>query len=731
MQGDNVFPIHPLTLALAWVSRGVPAFPVEILEEDGRLQKRPLTPHGHHDASLDPDVVRDMFVQHFARRGGELAVGLLPGAGHLIVLDPDVKSDDRDGVRFADSLGIPNGWLVLTPSGGQHRYFAKPDPLARYSNTVPESWNGFIDIRVDHGWVVAPGTVTKWGAWRAVDPWPASGPPRAPQAVLDALTYASGQTGPSGTPAGRLTPERRTVVPAHTLAVLDWLVANHGAHNPLLITRDSDTNYVAVTRPGKRVGISATIGFADTGALHLYSSSWQIAGARQGETSYPIGRDTDTLGARPRAVQRGIFVKGPFRVEAMAKDIADEIPIARDDTDGSLWCYEGGVWQPITAGHNVVLTAMAHRLGDRYRPAHRLATVEFLKGVSPVIQPSVPNPRYLNVQNGMLDWRTGELFGHSPDYHSVNQLVPRWRPSAKCSQFDRWIAEVLPVDLVGDWLDEMLGYLVLSGNPLQKAILLLGRGRNGKGTFIRAIQALLGPSNFSSVALHDLVSNKFRAAAMYGKLANICGDLDGNRLESTAMFKMVTGGDAISAERKFGDAFTFTPTAVPLFSANAVFGTPDTSDGYMSRWIIVPFPNTFSVPDPTLESRIQAEAELEGVLVRAVRGLRRLMLRGSFDVPESVEAAKNQFARESDPIRSFLEDCTLREPMANVSRAEIWTLYTVWAKESGHSALARTKFYARLEEAGLRPKRIGNERMFGGVRAMMRVQHGSLEPIYT
>jgi len=141
----------------------------------------------------------------------------------------------------------------------------------------------------------------------------------------------------------------------------------------------------------------------------------------------------------------------------MARDILQEIPISRDDTDGSLWCYERGVWQPITAGHNVVLTAMAHRLGDRYRPAHRLATVEFLKGVADIISPSVPNPKFINVPNGMLDWQTGEMFGHSPDYHSVNQLAVEWHPGAACPQFDKWIAEVLPDDLIGEWLDELLG----------------------------------------------------------------------------------------------------------------------------------------------------------------------------------------------------------------------------------------------------------------------------------
>ena len=78
---------------------------------------------------------------------------------------------------------------------------------------------------------------------------------------------------------------------------------------------------------------------------------------------------------------------------------------------------------------------------------------------------------------------------------------------------------------------------------------------------LRLVTALLGLENCSAVTLHDLVSNRFRAAELYGRLANIAGDLDGGWLTSTAMFKMVTGGDTIGAERKFGQPFSFTPAA--------------------------------------------------------------------------------------------------------------------------------------------------------------------------
>ena len=99
---------------------------------------------------------------------------------------------------------------------------------------------------------------------------------------------------------------------------------------------------------------------------------------------------------------------------------------------------------------------------------------------------------------------------------------------------------------------ELIGYTLYSGNPLHVAILLYGKGRNGKGTLIRVLKALLGDRNCSAVGLHELAENRFRAATLYGKLANLAGDLDSKWLENTAHFKTITGEDGIQGEHKYG-----------------------------------------------------------------------------------------------------------------------------------------------------------------------------------
>ena len=69
------------------------------------------------------------------------------------------------------------------------------------------------------------------------------------------------------------------------------------------------------------------------------------------------------------------------------------------------------------------------------------------------------------------------------------------------------------------------------------------------------------------MSLQRLESDRFSAARLYGKLANICPDLPGERLASSAMFKSITGCDRITAEIKYRDSFR-----VHTFCAARVLG---------------------------------------------------------------------------------------------------------------------------------------------------------------
>ena len=77
---------------------------------------------------------------------------------------------------------------------------------------------------------------------------------------------------------------------------------------------------------------------------------------------------------------------------------------------------------------------------------------------------------------------------------------------------------------------------------------------------------------------------------------------------------MMTGGDPIHAERKYGQPFTFTSFALPIFSANEPPLSSDQSQAWFDRWVIVPMEASIApeARDPGLGDKLTQPSELEG-----------------------------------------------------------------------------------------------------------------------
>ncbi len=113
---------------------------------------------------------------------------------------------------------------------------------------------------------------------------------------------------------------------------------------------------------------------------------------------------------------------------------------------------------------------------------------------------------------------------------------------------------------------------VLQGRAdLQKAFYLFGSGANGKGSFMRLLEMLIGDENTHSTSLENICENRFEVANLYNKRLVICPDED-RRIRGLSTFKSVTGGDSLRGEEKGMKAFKFKfQGTVVLASNNPIF----------------------------------------------------------------------------------------------------------------------------------------------------------------
>jgi putative DNA primase/helicase len=409
----------------------------------------------------------------------------------------------------------------------------------------------------------------------------------------------------------------------------------------------------------------------------------------------------------------GFLGRDGLDVTALVAHVLGAGPVTMG-VDDRLWSFRYGVWLP--DGEAEVGRRVRDALGQRYRVMHLNTVLSWLRQDVPTIA-AQPTMAWINCRDGLLHWQSGRLETHRPDICSTVQLPVAWRPDATCPAIDAFFAEVLPADVADGFIDEVLGFLVICGLPMHHAFLLLGGGFNGKGAFLRLITALLGEQNIATVSLHALADNRFAPAQLVGKTANICGDLPNNLIEHTDIFKAATGGDTITGEHKYGRSFTFRSFATMIFAANEAPPARDRSDGYYQRWIVIPFPNRFvgadATPDHILDERLQTTAELEGVLVRAVRGLGRLMARGHFDPPPSVIDAAGQFRRDTDIVAAFAAERLVVRGDCWLPRTDVWTNFGSWCEDNNVRRITRASFYEALRNL---PTKVSTRR---GVRGFL------------
>lgn len=425
--------------------------------------------------------------------------------------------------------------------------------------------------------------------------------------------------------------------------------------------------------------------------VHAFPGAWMVDDMDTEDTEAIGGEAGEPQGAAPAFFgERGGVV---------ASRLGEAIRSAghlRVGIDGRLYRYADGVYR--ADGDAFVRARTRELLGDRWQRRNADDVGAWLRSFEATIDDEPPE-HLLNVANGLLDWRAGTMQPHDPEIASCVQLPVRWDPEATCPRFERFLGEVLPAD-ARELLFEILGMAVYARNSLRRAALLSGSGCNGKSTLLHVGRALVGPVNCAAVPLQSLAENRYAAAELFGKLANIAGDLDARAIRRTDVFKTITGGDVLHAERKYGHPFSFRPFALLMFAANEPPISSDQSDAWFDRWIVLPFDRRISEEniDPNLGRTLTTPAELSGILALAVDGLRRVTERGRYAQVESVARAGGEYRDRLDTVRGFVADACVLRPDAWTPRPTLYRSYKQWCIDTGRLPVSAETFNGHLRQ---------------------------------
>lgn len=341
----------------------------------------------------------------------------------------------------------------------------------------------------------------------------------------------------------------------------------------------------------------------------------------------------------------------------------------------------------------------------------------------------------LNVWNGVIDLKTGYLLPHDKRYyftHCVNIDFPRLHQGLPAPRhaWNDYLSSTL-VDEKGETDKDLIEYVqtqvgyFLTGEMHQQAIFFLsGSGANGKTTFIKIIEKLLGdyaktmnPDALMQTNNRSPINNDI--ARTYDARAIISPEVEEGSAWNLGLVKAISGGDTISARFLRKEFFDFKPVSKLLVYGNYQPYLKGLDEGTKRRFKIIPFYARFT--DKTRKDNLDEmlHDELPGILQWAVQGSIRfyehLKKNQRIAMPKTVKNATEKYFAENDPVLAFLDDyfgenglydqTNLFDSEDKVEKKLLYSKYTQFCKDSGKHPMSRDKFSRTLTQRGIQSKR--------------------------
>jgi putative DNA primase/helicase len=334
------------------------------------------------------------------------------------------------------------------------------------------------------------------------------------------------------------------------------------------------------------------------------------------------------------------------------------------------------------------------------------------------------NPMLLNVLNGTLDLRTGQLKAHDrSDLITRIAHVKYEIDGTSPSRFLDFLTEVMDKDReMIEYLQRFFGYCLVGGNPERLLHIFQGAGSNGKTVLMETIRSVLGDyccnADPSTILERRNESVRNDLARLKGVRCVTMSETQHDAKLDESLVKAVTGGDQVTARFLYREYFDFVPKFKPIMSTNHRPVVRGTDDAIWNRIRLIQFNVTIppEKQDRKLIQKLQAEAP--GILAWFVAGCVRWQREG-LAPPSKVAVATANYREEMDTFSRFLGAYCKRDKNCSVLTAELHSAYESWCRESNEHPVNKRSFGVRLSAEGFVPGRTtGGDRLWRGLRIL-------------
>jgi putative DNA primase/helicase len=691
----------------------------------------------------------------------------------MFVVDVDPRDGGYESMTAygeASQFGFTETMRTTTGSGGMHLFYRWPEQ-GHVGNKV--GWMPGIDIRGEGGQVVVPPSHHKSGGFYTWASGWDTGAERAPEELVRALTGEARDGVAGGGLGGKdKLPSASEILAGVAEGERNDTLFRWGCQLRRKLSDDRGAVELLVREAGRNAGLleeeltqildsvfrqeHEDSGLYGTDELTEAQRAWAgSAGSRLGQG----GRGPDAGAEQPLGGSPG--GDGPVDGGLAGEEGASQLSLPLTDRgngyrfarmwggsfkwveawgrwlfwDGRRWCETellehreaaarcaDNVWHEAADVEDLDLRkALAGWAKQSSMSSKREAMLSYAQPLLAVRTESVDQDDWLmNVRNGTLDLRTGELREHDPADLMTKLLDVAYDPGAGAPMWRDFVAMVLPDPNVAWYVQKAVGYSLTGSTDAKCMFILHGDGNNGKSVFLEALRENVYGDLSGVVAKSVVVDGKEAAhtsstAALMGKrFVTLSGEVQPKDKLRTELLKAMTGGDEMSARFLYREEFTFKPKLKLWIATNHRPRLDDFGDAMRTRLRMVPFEVAIPVDRRRNRDEVMVEfrAEAPGILAWAMEGLAGWHKEG-LEPPSAVVEAVEDWVDDEDVLGQWVTERGVTASEAGfTSNQDVHQDYVQWMAGRGEEryALSPQWLSRRLASLGFKSVKSGGRR---------------------
>ena len=272
-----------------------------------------------------------------------------------------------------------------------------------------------------------------------------------------------------------------------------------------------------------------------------------------------------------------------------------------------------------------------------------------------------------------------------------------------------------------NYLQKAVGYSLTGDMSEQCLFMLWGGGANGKSTFVKALEDIMG--TYAATIKGETLMEKNGQDGARGDLARltnkrvvIASELQEGQVFNEPLLKVLSAGETLPVRFMYQEEFMLKPKFKLWIMTNKKPKVKGNDHGIWRRWRMIPFKYKFTEKekDPNFYEE-KLKPELEGILLWAITGYQMWKEQG-FEAPKEVMEAVEDYKMDMDQVARFIEDCCKVGEEYECTGSAMYDEYINWCIAEGENyKMTNHKLARDLKEKGFVNKRDMNGKKWIGI----------------